>query len=278
MSSIQYVTRFAYLDITKDFKIEINKINNAIIKKFYQDFRFCYFSFLEEITNEMESQDMIEKHLFDFIFKNKFITVEISYINEKKLFPFELLSNPLDYSSDTVNATFCIENECYFIRNISYEYLLTILNKTKSTFINVSSVSKFRTFQNVYENDLAIEEVEKFYSYFNKAITKNIFITNSIRPVISFLVRRFFYPSYYFKNYSFFNLYSNNDSNEENLKTKFYNLLRSENFDEIEENKKYLSSFMKNKMAKKSKKIQYFSEKEFIKLRLIHGNDHSSIY
>lgn len=69
------------------------------------------------------------------------------------------------------------------------------------------------------------EEIDNFCHEFQSEINQNGFVKATISLVAGYIFRRFFYPSHYLKDFSFFNLYDENKKKEENKKIKLFTLL-----------------------------------------------------
>lgn len=91
-----------------------------------------------------------------------------------------------------------------------------------------------------------------------KELKNNFFVNNTIDPLISFIIRRHFYPTSYFNDKSFF-VY-----NQQIIK------LQTEDIFSI--------SLFENQKKKNQNQIEKFNEDDFIKLRAIKSSNSSTFY
>lgn len=102
-------------------------------------------------------------------------------------------------------------------------------------------------------------EIKNFVMRFQKIIKRNKFIFNTIYSIAAYMIRRYFYPSDFFKDSSFFTLNSSTRKNS-NQENKIFDILN----DEVQENNEY--------------SLTSFQEDEFIKLRLIYHNSLANFF
>lgn len=217
---------------------------NAYLKAIYSEFNFTY------VNTEKIDEKITENKLIEMLNKHKFITIKVMQILKEK--------NHEKYA----NMVICIEKKCLVIESIKIVTIKSILKQIKSFVIN--------SFSNVPEitlnpNDItAQEEINNFYSSFKSQIKNNNFMTYTIEPVISYLIRRHFCPTNYFDDPSFFkfNLCPNAKIIKRN---ELFNLIDDLLIKEIEKDK--------NECYQKYE----FKSNEFVRLRELYSNN-SVIY
>ena len=153
-------------------------IHETLIK-IYSNFLFNYFNWQNTINDENQ------KNIIDSLNEHKFATIKISSFKESNF-----------------NLVICLEKVCILIISISKNSILNIIKQIKSSLIIIHS--DLPEVQQSTEDSLARSEVDSFYTKFTKAIESNKFIKFTIHPVLSYLIRRFFYPTDFFKDPSFF--------------------------------------------------------------------------
>lgn len=121
------------------------------------------------------------------------------------------------------------------------------------------------------------KEIENFCFHFQSQINKSQFVKATILPISGYIIRRFFYPNYYFRDSSFFNFNDGIKLNEENLKTKLYKLIFS--CPNVVQFVFRFSQFIQRINCKNEERnIAEFYFEDFIKLRKINSNDVGKYY
>ena len=237
---------FSLNELPKKFKESLSLVEktSAFLRAIYSEFNFRY------INTEKIDEKIAENKLIELLNQHKFITIKVMHVSKGK--------NHEKYA----NMVICIEKKCLVIESIKTVTIKSILKQTKSFVIN--------SFSNVPEiilnpNDItAQEEIMNFYSSFKSQIKNNKFITYTIEPVVSYLIRRHFCPTNYFDDPSFFEF--NSSPNVKIIK-------RSELFN--------LSDDLLIKEMEKDKNECYqkyeFQSNEFVRLRELYSNN-SVIY
>ena len=246
-----------WLDFPKKYKKELDRISNPIIHKIYDKFQFKYYVF-----NEIEDIKNVIFNLFIYLVNFKFITF---YIDKEKF--------NVNYK---INCIFCIEGECIIIEEVVIDTLNNLIQKLVKHQISLINLSDRSIIAMEPHND-AKEEVKKFCKQFIYEIMKNDFLNYTIKPIVGYLIRRYFYPSNYFRDKSFFN-FEQVISNEQSIKIKIKQFLFDDNifrlFDDIIEDTKI---FEKQRNDIKNS-TQMFNEEDFIILRDIYSKNDFGFY
>lgn len=249
--------KISFGDIPANYQLMKNEISNETINFIYSKFIFKYLSLNTQNANE------IEPYLLDYFKSVKFITYHFYKNNQNK--------------TEEINSSIiCIENECLIIETPNITSIKKILNKLKETrsVLNFSFNSATKT----KEEEILYDEMNSFISYFE---INNAFFTMTINSISGFLIRRFFYPTEYYQDSSFF-IYNQPDKQKEIiLKSKLYKTLFlnsnivtiNELYNTIEEIKN-LSIYHKNALNN----YQHFDKSDFIFLRNLHSNEKVTLY
>ena len=205
-------------EIPEDYKILKNSIDNEIVQEVYSKFIFHFFDF------ENDKKTINESLLLDYFKEYRFITYQVnqqySKLQERLQNDEVRNENNIDpnFASSKLNAIICVEGQCFIFENINFD-ISTILKETKSSLIDISFDKEDCT---KIEREAA-EEVLSFCEYYKKSINSNKFVKYTIRPIISYLIRRYFYPSYFFNDQTFFSLI---DQNKRDFRQKDFIILR----------------------------------------------------
>lgn len=241
------------LSLPDEYELMKAMIKDEVLQKIYGMFSFSYVDFSATHyfhKNKSGITNMVSKFLENY----KFLTYQIS-LNE----------STNSYTECTLlNAVICFENECLIIESIEESRILGILSQITAAHINVSDMNyQHSTFENYY----AMEEVYNFCNHFKNEINCNKFVKLTIDPLVSYLLRRYFYPTYYFKDQSFFDF--DNVMEKYKSQNELNDLLYI-----TAKNGKDLSG-QKNQ---EKQQILNFQEKDFILLRLLYSNQTSVTY
>lgn len=185
-------------------------------------------------------------HTFDYKeFNEKLAYQKLVKILEKHKF----VIYEIHQSSQNLNGTFCVEKSCFILKNINLKsiFLFSKQNEFSTIYLgsNIFGIPKTLNDKN------AETEVKSFYEKYKNQIEKNETIKETIRPIVGFLIRRFFYPSYYFKDPSFFLFKPNIVPND-------FNTFQTQLLKEIDHENNKENSW------------ENFDEKDFIKLRQLY--------
>ena len=220
----------------------VESIVNEDIKKIYSTFNF-------KILNSQNGN--VDTLVYDCLNFFSFIAYEISPI-----------MNNYDETPKLYNVIFCAEKECIIIKSICIQSINVIHKNIKSQSIN-ASLTKYENYES--DNDVN-QEISSFISHFKNEIQANEFVKFTIRPIIAYIIRRFFYPSNFFEDKTFFSFIK---VDKDNKKLDFLKFDKEKILEKVENDKKNYRN---------SKKIIDFKEADFIKLRLVHRNQYSSFY
>ena len=255
-------TNLSFKDIPHEMQKMKNNIKDKILSKVYSNFYYQYFSIKQE--NDF---DQIKSFLTNYLIEYKFITYKIcnnSLVN--KILSINNISSEPD--STFVTAIICVENNCIIINSIKSDLIYQILKDNQSSKINISMDTE--NTPKTSEDTVAFDEVMNFCDHFKMQIKNNEFLELTIHPIISYLIRRYFYPFHYFKDQSFFFYEKNPNSYEWKFKKDLEKLILSENKFQFRENfPNFAKEITKQKDKSERQKTYKFKKEEFIKLRII---------
>ncbi|KAK8871415.1 hypothetical protein M9Y10_007141 [Tritrichomonas musculus] len=203
-------------DLPKAFKEMLNLIKDETIQKLYSKFKFIY---LESKLNNKENvstdknvefETISEKQILCYLSLHKFITYFISFANETK--NVNKKTNEIDGNIILSNIKsnnfliFCVESECLIINQIDTSKINAFIQKLKKNSISIINLNEDCQIKKDDEEADEITEVNSFCSFprISKEINKNPFVQITIRPIAGFMIRRYFYPTKYFNDPTFF--------------------------------------------------------------------------
>lgn len=249
-----------------------DEIQNHTVKALYHKFNFIQIDVNNDSDLANYEKDLIVL-LFSYLKYYKFITYIIT----------QYIPVPLPTSNEIsgkVNILFCVEKECIFINHISsasIEIVIKKLRENNSSLIN-TNINEIKTNEEIE----ACIEIDAFCSALdiNKEIKNNEFVRNTIRPIIGYLIRRYFYPTHFFKDQSFFIFDECNSANEQRqinkLSEAFVYYKKSGTDDQKIEN--VIKEIRSNNDKSNNFHYMTFDENEFIDLKTVYCNDQSSFY
>lgn len=175
-------------EIPEDYKILKNSIDNEIVQKVYSKFIFHFFDF------ENDKKAINESLLLDCFKEYRFITYQVNqqYPKLQERLQNDEVGNEnnidTNIASSKLNAIICVEGQCFIFENINFD-ISTILKETKSSLIDISFDKEDCT---KIEREAA-EEVSSFCEYYKKSINSNKFVKYTIRPIMAYLIHRYFF-------------------------------------------------------------------------------------
>lgn len=165
-----------------------------------------------------------------------------------------------------INVVICYEDECIIIKNIHKLLIQKIINNLKEQKIAMLNVNHNMKSANENEKN-AKEEIKQFCSYFLMQIESDHFITLTINSIIGYLIRRYFYPTYFFKNPSFFEFDSKVKTSEKDLYLSLMKALSAENqIEMIYDLINFLNDYAKINNTSNKIQVRKFHKDEFIEL------------
>ena len=124
----------------------------------------------------------------------KFIEFDIKYSKSIEISSF----------SQIVEVITCVENNCIIVENINIITIKEIIKKLERKKLKIISIECA-----IREDIFLIEEIVNFESKFKDEIKNNKFVEMTISSIITYPVQRFFFcPTKYFKDQSFFDIFS----------------------------------------------------------------------
>lgn len=208
---------------------------------------------------------------------SKFCNFFLDILKQFRLIVFKYLSKQINQEilkyvlnedeiikNSTNSVLICAEDHFLIIELPDEIDFTKILNETNASLINAD---------NIQDQRFSSDDIKEFYKFFKgKTNFKgDKFVQNTFFTVSLFLIGRMFYPTIYFKDPSFFNY----QSEQQEFKFKFNDLLSSKNVDEMTDFR--IESLFTNKNIEKVS-FNEFDEKEFIKLRHIHSKENEFYY
>ena len=228
--------QISFLNLPEHFLLLLNQIKEETLKKIYSNFTFLYFPFHQIRENECVSEDYkdIRSFLYNYLKEFKFITYCLTKRNETK--GNSTIINEKENSTSNkglnqeIDIIFCVECHCIIIERIDLQLIKTIidnLGSNKCSMINVGPKIEKEPRESIY---FAVkEEISGFCNHLiiQKEILNNDFVELTIPPIIGYMIRRYFQPSNYFKDPSFFVFDNFQNKNEKRIKKKLTELFES---------------------------------------------------
>lgn len=180
-------------------------------------------------------------------------------------FPDLTMINDIDANDLAKSAIICVEKLCLIIEFDEILILLNLVEKLKKEG-NICIGTN--------ENKEIIEELKSFYNYFIYKIRNNLFVKYTIKSISLYIIRRFFYPTNYFLDPSFFIFDQTKESKEQKIKETLVNISKSQNLKEIDDaqlsiiNQRILADFKGQRNEILDNK---FDANDIIELRTIHS-------
>ena len=166
----------------------------------------------------------------EFLRRSKLVNFLIYKINQNTISDSSTANNK-PTEENLYNFIICIEDECIIIDEMTKDNIESIIIQLKQAQKSLINVGKFSildpnclTAKEIEESNNAKDEVKSFCDCFIREIHKNKIIKNLLEPMIGYLIRRYYYPSGYFKDPSFFIFDKKNESKEQIVKNEIQNL------------------------------------------------------
>lgn len=171
-----------FQDIIQESKSKLFSIISKIQNETIQDF-----------FKDIEFQYLNESYYKD---ESSLKTILIHVLNDYKF---------ISYGIFIKNVIVIVENKCIIIES-------TYVNSIEQIIGNIN--------YSINANDLRIKtKIDNFFEYFFNKTTANEFFNSIFKVTSCYLIHRYFYPTHYFKNPSFF-IYKNESINLHELKFK----------------------------------------------------------
>lgn len=270
-----------FVNIPTQYELMKASIQNKILINMYSRLQFLYLpSNLVDKYDLNNEEKLLETPLFHFFKANKLITYQLTDPSENLMYSLLFDTYPSSYFEETlpqkVTAVICFEGKCVIIESIKKEIIIQILNETKSVLINVS--------KNIEDKSL-LSEIQELYKSNTVEKKNNIFLQLTYKPVSSFFIRRHFYPSYFFKDTSFFSFDQKYRTFDLESKKSISNLLLLNNQDQFDDgfatffSESFFENFKKSCFEDDGQiSIHKFSQSDFVFLRKIFSNDVYNFY
>ena len=223
------MARISLQDIPEEYELmkkEIFNKKSLDLAPLYSKFKFSYInlsSYNEAKADNCENPIQGEIDILYNYFKSyRFIVYH---------FP-DLIINDTATNNLAKSAIICVEKLCLIIEFDDLCILLNLVEKLKKEGNICISTN---------ENKEIIEELNNFYQYFiskkpiSLFIRNNIFVKYTIKSISLYIIRRFFYPTNYFLDPSFFIFDQTKESKEQKIKETLVNISKSQNLKEIDD-------------------------------------------
>ena len=267
--------------------MKIKQISDEKIQYIYSKFDFLFFS-ASIINNEKlpkisfcknDRKRQIEDFLFNYLQSFKLIVFQLFNIsNNNRESMKNIFSKPKNVNDNLFNAVLCVENKCLLLKDINHDIIQSIfsnLKKQSSVVLVLNPISNI-----IEENERQMNiEINNFCNNFTQEIKTNDFVRNTIKPMIGYLIKRYYYPTEYFKDPSFFIFNQQFFSNEQKAKRTILNFLKNKEKDE-NSNQKVLNSII-DEIEESNETDNHtinFSKDDFIFLRTIDTNDTATFH
>lgn len=180
--------------LPQEYEIEKKNIEGNVLTNIYSKFNFNYLNFSSSKISDESNKQSIKTHLLSYLKEHKLITIEIT--SNSKCNNHE----KTNFSPQKVNSIICFEGNCLIVEEIELDVILMILKETNSSIFNVSENSEYKS-----EKTTKDEEINNFCHQFisTNQIKNNTFVKSTIKPMITYLMQRYYFPSNYFKDPSF---------------------------------------------------------------------------
>lgn len=188
---------FEFQELPKEYCSMNRDDHDKLIQKIYSHFTFCYFNNDQEINDKKE--ELLHEYLSIKLKNTQFMTFSYFNINGT----INTINDDNNKASNIIsNIVICAENKCLILKSVLKKSINDFFSEQKTSFLNVTNPYN-KSIQN--NNDFqAIEEVRAFLKTTSLKIMNNKFIKITFYPVMSFIIRRHFYPSNFFNDQSFF--------------------------------------------------------------------------
>ena len=231
---LSHLKKMNFCSIPPEYEEMKNQIQNEYIKKIYLDFKFLYFNPNSSTAKNIfhENQNNFQAFLINYLSRFRLIVYCISRSNDKSFQNDK--NNILNLEKDS-QIVICIEKECIIIEDMKISFYIQVFNLLNKSGIATLNISKNIIYTNeTTEETKAKEEVKSFYKYFQKEIKKNLFVSRTILSIAGFLIRRYYYPTEYFKDPSFFHLFDDYKQKEFVIKSQIEDFLFSKKKEETD--------------------------------------------
>ena len=189
-----------FFKLSEYYQSLIDNIQNGVIQNLFSKINFLYFSFeIIKDKSDNHNNSQVESYLYNFLNDFKFIVYHITsnFENLNKIFPPQNKNSP----PQNIDVVFCVESKCIIIEKINSLAVFKIISKLKEQKISLIDISS--TSSNLYNNEIK-EEINNFCLHFKDEIKNNKIVKIAISPIAGYFIRRYFYPTNYFKDQSFF--------------------------------------------------------------------------
>ncbi|KAK8839462.1 hypothetical protein M9Y10_031817 [Tritrichomonas musculus] len=268
--------KLSFQELPQKYFSMLKQISDDKLKSIYSKFSFKYLTY--EPSLDESNKNQIKNLLIDYLKKIKFVVYYILRNNSDNCQSNNRkVQNPNEEERDhspnltpsVIDIIFCFEGQCIIIENIDLLIIKSIilnLEENESSLINASTIAIDKEDSN--EEKDAKKEINNFCINFNTFIENNLFVNKTIRPIAGYLIRRYFYPSNYFSDPTFFYFDDAEKIEDQKLRKEYNSLLRFEESSQTEDN-----SSTENK-----RELFNFETKDFIILRNILSNDKAFYY
>lgn len=266
-------------DIPQQYQLQKSMIQDLDIKNIYSKFDFFHMNLIiydNESNFFDETKIIIENYLLNYLKRFKFISYDFTNISEIMNNPELSLKCNSNFSSKIVDVIICVESKCLIIERIDNDIFNNLMNNLTKSGIKVIKASNKAFNDNKDESNEIREEIRNCFEFFQYKID-NFFVKSTFFPIMGYLIGRYYCPTEYFNDPSFFIFKNSSKNNELKTQTIIKNIVFSNpgELDPYEMVKVYtdvkIDSFSYSILNNDS-----FDPDDFIVLRNIYSNSNAS--
>lgn len=248
-----------FQSIPQNYEDLMNQVQSKVIQKLFDEFNFFHFPFTSINNNkEKPAKFKNEDYLFNYFKNFKFITIRIFDTNNS--------NDERGISLPSHSAIICVEGECIIIERIPLASIVKIIDQLKEQKISVLNISSNLMDKDINDDIYTLrKEIKEFSSFLLKRNCQNKLINSIVKTILCYSIQRYTYPTYYFKDASFFLFDKANKSLEQEIKGKIKEFLRSTDHEKLSEIEDLIKKEQKDQKNKNKGLI--FKEEDFFYFR-----------
>ena len=179
-----------------NISFELIKYEN-LIEEIEDDFLQSLYK--NNFSFSIQNASMTIDSLVEFLKKNGlFLTYYITKSNKSIIQYLTTKNWNSELSSNFFKIIICIEKKLIVFEDINFDLITNLILKLKNKGFQMINVQKdFLIYEQTEEEKQANEEINNFLSYYYNKIKNNNFLQLTIRPVVGYLIRRFYCPSFF---------------------------------------------------------------------------------
>ena len=231
--------KLSFQKLPQNYFSMLDQISNDKLKSIYSKFSFKYLNYIFALEDSDENQ--IRNLLFDYLKKFKFIIYYILKDNSVICQSNNAnVQNSDKEEAGKIDIIFCVEYHCIIIEKIEIPIIKKIISHLKGNGSLIINVSLIRIVEEkeIKQELESKEEINYFCQNFSSVIRNNEFVKKTIHPIAGYLIRRYFCPSEYFTDKSFFYFDDTERTEEQKLSKEFNDFFRLPQTNQTEYNLK----------------------------------------